>query len=268
MMMSVGMMVKTLTLLLLVLLLMFLHQCSGFTTVTPTIHQLKGSSSIVHGTASSRSSQSISSSSSSTRLFGGGFGGGGGSNKKSDKKKSKKGGGGGGSGGSSGSSGSGNALKPKQQWDRYLDLKKETKVRVAVRPTSSSSSSSDSSQSSQTTTDSDSEWLEVGRVKSKQDKYTELAVVRQRAIIAEHAKRLYPLQVSSKKPSIEWSYFSDEDDCWLVPDKSILSDEAVSKIVETEGVGLEKVIGFEGRPDPATGYYVVYDGGRPMTPPQ
>jgi hypothetical protein len=31
----------------------------------------------------------------------------------------------------------------------------------------------------------------------------------------------------------------------------------------TESVeGIEKMIGFEGRPDPASGFYCVYDGGR------
>lgn len=105
---------------------------------------------------------------SSSRLYGGGFGGSGGGS--AADKKSKKAS----AGGDSGNSGDAK-LKPKQQWDRYLDLKKETKIRVAVRCKT-------------TTTDEgeeEEEWLEVGRVKSKEDKYTELAVVRQRAIIAE-----------------------------------------------------------------------------------
>lgn len=102
--------------------------------------------------------------SSSTRLWGGGFGGtssdssgSGGGN-----KKKGKGGGGGGSGSPS--------LKPKQQWDRYIAFKKEDKVRVAVRCKGDGESD---------------EWLEVGRVKSKDNAYTEVAVAIQRAIIAE-----------------------------------------------------------------------------------
>jgi hypothetical protein len=84
--------------------------------------------------------------SSTSRLFGGGFGGGG-----DDKTKAKK----------------EIKLKPKQQWDRYQSFKKEPKIRVAVR------------------LQGDDEWLEVGRVKSQENQYTELAVARQRAIIAE-----------------------------------------------------------------------------------
>ena len=58
-------------------------------------------------------------------------------------------------------------LKPKQQWDRYLDFKKEKKVRVAVRVVGGE------------------EWLEVGSVKSKDNGFTEISVARQRALIAE-----------------------------------------------------------------------------------
>lgn len=129
-------------------------------------------------------------------------------------------------------------LKPKQQWDRYSDLKREPKIYVGVRIKG----------------DDSGEWMEVGRVKSKDSQYTEAAVFRQRAIIAEHAKRLYPLQFSSKK-TLEWGYHSGDDENveWKLVDKT-----AVADAVE----GLEKLIGFEGRPDPASGYYCVYDGGR------
>ena len=58
-------------------------------------------------------------------------------------------------------------LKPKQQWDRYLDMKRSQKKAVAVR------------------IEGTEEWIEVGKVKSNEDMYTELAVARQRALIAE-----------------------------------------------------------------------------------
>ena len=45
-------------------------------------------------------------------------------------------------------------------------------------------------------TDEVQPWYEVGRIKSEGDAFTEIAVTLQRGIIAEHAKRLYPLQVS------------------------------------------------------------------------
>lgn len=38
--------------------------------------------------------------------------------------------------------------------------------------------------------------MEVGRVKSENDEYAEVAIARQRALIAEHAKRLYLVQVN------------------------------------------------------------------------
>jgi hypothetical protein len=61
-------------------------------------------------------------------------------------------------------------LKPKSQWDRYLDMKGENKIRVAVQCTDSE------------------EWLEVGRVRSKDSANTAIAVARQRALIAEVRK--------------------------------------------------------------------------------
>lgn len=60
-------------------------------------------------------------------------------------------------------------LKPKQQWDRYSEFKREPKIQVGVRIKE----------------DESGEWMEVGRVKSKDSQYTEAAVFRQRAIIAE-----------------------------------------------------------------------------------
>ena len=79
-------------------------------------------------------------------LQAGGFGGGGGSKGKKSKSAAK--------------------LKPKAQWDRFLDMKGATRIPVAV------STSQD-------------EWLKVGNVRSKENAYTELAVARQRALIAE-----------------------------------------------------------------------------------
>ena len=128
-------------------------------------------------------------------------------------------------------------LKPKQQWDRYTNLKKATMVRVAVRVEG----------------EEDAEWLEVGRVRSKDDNYTEIAVARQRVLIAEHARRLFPLQVL-KDSKVEWAFCLEEpEDQWKVVDKSVL---------EGAPDGIEKEIGFEGRPDPATGFYCMYNEGR------
>lgn len=192
-----------------------------------TFSSVSGFSLMNNSISRQLSSSTISTPMSSTSLYAGGFGGGGGMGKKvgNDKKKKK-------------SDNKETKLKPKQQWDRYSELKREPKIQVAVRIKD----------------DESDEWLEVGRVKSKDSQYTEEAVFRQRAIIAEHAKRLYPLQLTSKK-TLEWGYHTGEDENseWKIVDKSCMTDA-----VE----GLEKLIGFEGRPDPASGFYCVYDGGR------
>ncbi|KAL3797359.1 hypothetical protein HJC23_010485 [Cyclotella cryptica] len=135
-------------------------------------------------------------------------------------------------------------LKAKSQWDRYADLKNCQKVRVGVRIKDSE------------------EWLEVGRVKSENNEFTEVAVARQRALIAEHAKRLYLVQIPPNAV-LEWGYLmqkgssDDEDDGdngeWILVDKS-KGDEAPS--------GIEKKIGFEGKPDKNTGFYCYYHEGR------
>jgi len=141
-------------------------------------------------------------------------------------------------------------LKPKQQWDRYLEMKKETRFPVAVKLEKDGA---------------DSEWLEVGHVKSKDNAYTKVAVARQRALIADHARRLYPLQVSPKD-KIDWgvkeisSSSSDSEDAWVMVDKSILEEGSSTSTALPDA--LEKLIGFEGTPDPASGYYCYYNEGR------
>lgn len=99
----------------------------------------------------SLSSSTTRSTATTSQLFGGGFGGSSGDDKGNKKTKKEI------------------KLKPKQQWDRYLSFKTEPKIRVAVRVME----------------DESQEWLEVGRVKAQNPEYTELAVARQRAIIAE-----------------------------------------------------------------------------------
>ena len=62
-------------------------------------------------------------------------------------------------------------LKPKQQWDRYVALKKEPSVAVGVKVVSAASE-----------TDA---WLEVGAVKRQAEISIEVAVARQRALLVE-----------------------------------------------------------------------------------
>jgi hypothetical protein len=114
-------------------------------------------------------STSSTSSTSMTQLQMAGFGA---ANSSSGGKKKKK--------KKSSSSSSSNppplSLKPKQQWDRYANLKAAKAFKAGVRVISSSSSSSSSSSN---------EWLETGKVKSENNESTEIAVVMQRGIIAE-----------------------------------------------------------------------------------
>ncbi|EED90093.1 predicted protein [Thalassiosira pseudonana CCMP1335] len=130
-------------------------------------------------------------------------------------------------------------LKAKSQWDRYADLKSCEKIQVGVRIKGTE------------------EWMQVGRVRSENDAFSEVAVARQRALIAEHAKRLYPVQLPANSV-IEWGYLtpSNDDDSegkWTIVDKSV-GDDAPS--------GVEKKIGFEGISDKATGFYCYYHEGR------
>jgi len=127
-------------------------------------------------------------------------------------------------------------LKPKAQWDRYIDLKKATPVAVAVRVVRQ---------------DAESDWLEVGKIKSEKDEFTEMAVVSQRALLADHAKRLFPLQIAAKD-KVEWAFASSGGE-WVAVNKDSIQDMPV---------GLERKIGFEGTPDPSSGFYCHYVDGR------
>ena len=57
------------------------------------------------------------------------------------------------------------------------------------------------------------------------------------------------------KKTLEWGYFDAENEEWTVVDKSILDEITLPE-------GIDKMIGFEGKPDPATGFYCIYDGGK------
>ena len=163
--------------------------------------------------------------SSSTSLSMAGFGGGSGGAAKNKKK--------GGAGAKL------PKLKAKSQWDRYNgdELKKKISIKVGVR------------------IKGEEEWLEVGRVRSENDENTEVAVARQRALMAEHSKRLYPVKVPANS-ILEWGQYvanGEEDGEWKTVEKSA-GDDAPK--------GIEKQIGFEGISDPNTGYYCYYHEGK------
>jgi hypothetical protein len=132
-------------------------------------------------------------------------------------------------------------LKPRQQWDRYTELKDSETVRVAVRVIGSAPTAD---------TDTDNvdanKWLEVGSVKSKNDEYTQAAVIRHRLLIAEHGRRVFPIQISakdSKDNKLEWAYFAKSEEDWvMVADKVDMPED------------IEKMSGFVGLPD-SSGFY-------------
>jgi hypothetical protein len=89
------------------------------------------------------------------------------------------------SGTSSTSSSKEKKLKPKQQWDRYNALRQENKFRVAVRVANIESNAATNEETSTAEQSGVGEWLEVGRVKSKDNAMTELAVAQQRGLIVD-----------------------------------------------------------------------------------
>lgn len=124
-------------------------------------------------------------------------------------------------------------LKPKQQWDRYVDLKGSEIVTVAVRVLDAEKSPADAK----------TEWYQVGTVKSKDNAYTEAAIMKQRLLIAEHSRRLYPAKILPKD-QLEWAYLKEDKvivagkvELWTLPDD------------------IEKIIGFLGLPE-ASGFYM------------
>jgi hypothetical protein len=156
------------------------------------------------------------------------------SNKKNNKKK----------GGSSNNNKKDVKLKPRQQWDRYVDLKASDSVRVAVRIIDINIDSSEQQQQHQ--------WIHVGAVKSKDNAYTEAAVIRHRVLIAEHARRISPLQISAKN-KLEWAYSNNSSDSNTAQDKQE-EEWVVAGKVENLPEDIDKLIGFEGVADPS-GFY-------------
>lgn len=122
----------------------FLAICLSATAFSPLADRRLGS---IGGQTRSTTS------SSSFPLFAGGFGGGGKKSKGSSNKSASK----------------PTKLKPKQQWDRYLDMKTETKIAVGVRMKE----------------DDSDDWFQVGHIRSKDGAHTTLSVAIQRALIAE-----------------------------------------------------------------------------------
>jgi len=123
-------------------------------------------------------------------------------------------------------------LKPRKQWDRYMseDLKSADAIRVAVRVGAV-----------------EAKWFSVGEIKSKDNAYTEAAVIRHRALIGDHARRMFPAEVLAID-NLDYGYTTDTDD-----NTEKCEWKAVGK-VEAMPVDIDKMIGFRGFPD-LTGFY-------------
>merc|ERR1712071_80854 len=177
-----------------------------------------------------------------------GFGGGGGATK--SKKKGK------GGGKNKSSNAAPSPLKPKKQWDNYTSdaFKNVGRVAVGVRLIADDDDNDDGSDNK------DNSWMTVGYVKSVEGQHTSYALLRQRGLIAEHAKRLFPLKVRAGA-RLEWGYVVEEED----GDDTKMNWVAVSP-KEFESLdapkGEEKNIGFEGFCDTATGFYCQYHEGK------
>jgi hypothetical protein len=65
------------------------------------------------------------------------------------------------------------------------------------------------------------------------------------------------LQVSTKD-TVQWAYMNDASEEWVIVDKSVV--ESATDIPADVEKG--KAIGFEGKPDPASGFYCRYNQGR------
>ncbi|KAL7527283.1 hypothetical protein ACHAWF_002121 [Thalassiosira exigua] len=144
-----------------------------------------------------------------------------------------------------------NALKPKAQWDKFKALKSSNRVAVAARVVAEGSS-----------VDSN-DWYDIGVIKSEGDEYIESAVVLQRGIIAEHARRMYPLNFLLNE-MIEYAYDAAEGG-GETTDANKPEWVVVTKGKEDVPPNVTKnMVGFQGHPD-KSGFYTksetMYGGG-------
>jgi hypothetical protein len=65
------------------------------------------------------------------------------------------------------------------------------------------------------------------------------------------------LQVSTKD-TVQWAYWNDDPEEWVIAAKAIV-DNATDIPADVEK---GKAIGFEGLPDPSSGFYCCYSEGR------
>ncbi|GMI61108.1 hypothetical protein ScalyP_jg2087 [Parmales sp. scaly parma] len=140
-------------------------------------------------------------------------------------------------------------LKPKAMWDRYLSLTKvplagDVKVaNVAVQ--------------------FENKWFRTGSVCFQSACSLDYALMRSKRLVAEHARRLYPVEIpkdyeaslgvnfenlSKGETTVNWEQFSSQ-----------ISKEVFEETISKD---LDHCLGFEGVEDPKSGYYCLYDKGK------
>jgi hypothetical protein len=168
-------------------------------------------------------------------LAGFGSGGGGGTAAKKKNKKNTK------------ETTKNTKLKPRQQWDRFLS--EELKTAEVIRVACCKKDTEDAN---------NKKWFEIGQVKSVDNAFTDAAVIRHRALMAEHARRMFPVQILVSD-QLEWGYTinseegeEDSSTVWTTVTKmnkeTVLPDD------------IDKKIGFRGNADP-TGFYASSQAG-------
>ena len=146
-------------------------------------------------------------------------------------------------------------LRPRKQWGLFLgeDLKNADPIRVAVRVASRRSTDHQ-------------KWFEIGAVKSMNNAFTDAAVIRHRALITDHARRMFPTQIFAKDV-LEFAYTTA-----IPTGESLKRDNTTNNSndggneewtvvgkIEQMPDDINNRIGFKGLPDPS-GFYAFSEG--------
>lgn len=105
--------------------------------------------------------------------------------------------------------------------------------------------------------DDDGAWKATGRVCLAEGVSAQGAVTRQRALIEEHGKRLHLALASQAGKALLQVGYRPADGADFAPVGKKGADDVPVDDAE---------IGFEGLPDPASGYYCSYKDGKLVTP--
>jgi len=105
------------------------------------------------------------------------------------------------------------------------------------------------------------QWYTVGKVAFDEDAAgvtEEYAVTRCKKLIAEHARRIYPVELPKNYDCSEVGVADSKEDELKDEDWRVVKSTADIEVSKEK----DKAIGFEGIPDLPTGFYVCYDKGK------